>query len=196
MNRTKNETKERTIYGCAIGLSLLAIVALWCVQCFQKGVDDFADSIGRAGEDLNQWRSKNMLRIDTNELKTKIFAKGAMLNFVAVRTNKDSIQEHQLKINSINTESITYSLKYIVNKRSQSEIYGIATIDSLSIGTEEYLAADTNLVYKPAYRFIDANKTCPIEILITKRNLNSANAMVNESCNGNKTKMTSILTRK
>lgn len=110
-------------------------------------------------------------------------------NFTGIEKRNDSTFTYALTVKSIESNKIRYRIERLINWKSEPMRYGFAQIDSTSIRTDDWNLRIKDK-YLPAFRYLDDNLECPIEILISKA---TGDAIVFEYCSSLKNRLTGVL---
>ena len=101
--------------------------------------------------------------------------------FTGIEQKGDTTYTYALQIQAIDSVSLKYRIERLVHWKSLPDIQGIAQFNTTSLDGRAW-QIQTTTTATAAYRFLDRQAACSVELLFTKVDYRSSQALVKELC--------------
>lgn len=167
-----------------IGISLVLLTLLFAGYFFR---DQIVPSQNAGAAEINSAKrieamTKNIVLSEGETVYKEIFGNNTLAVFTGIEKINDTTFTNSLQIQIRDSSTIKYRIESLINWKGKKNRIGTAFLDQSSIGSENWKIEDRKGTWHPAYRFIDKQEECEIEIFISKGNYRRSNAIVKETC--------------
>lgn len=195
MTLSNDEIKKgKKRIGCIlvllIPLILIGGYSVWIAKNFGKSLKKTSKKIIK--------RKVEKQKIKDNELiYAAILGNNQTSHFTGIEKKEQTIYTNALLIQSKDSLSIKYRLESLKNWKSKDNIEGVAKLDLTSVGNSRWKIIDKENQLISAFRFLDSEKDCQVEILISKEEyFPKSISVVKEICTEETTRLTMTMNYK
>jgi hypothetical protein len=173
-----------------IPLVLIGGYYLWSFFIMRQFANSLADTIKTSHDKKVTARRKE----DVELLYTGLLNQAQFCTFTGQKIINDTTYTAALHIKALDGFSVSYRIEYLINWKPEKERTGIAKLDTSWLGCQTCYFKDETGKPRLAFRFLEENAGCAVEILISKEMpLFKSKAVAIAVCNGKEQMATPVL---
>ncbi|MEM7658631.1 MAG: hypothetical protein AAF399_21075 [Bacteroidota bacterium] len=161
-----------------IAVGLIGGYFIWGIWTFTQKTESIAENIRKASKEHAEKKDAR----ETAFLYDRILGDGQGGVFVGRAQSNDTTKVYALQFQALDSVSIRYRIERLISWQPLPDLNGIATLDSLSLEKERETIQFKDGTLFSAFRFVDQDKECPLEIYLSKGMFKKIHAMAREIC--------------